>query len=603
MRWWRKWRELGIKEQLLFTNIAIVTIPLIMMGFQYFEASKSMVTNVARNQLHDTLVKNNEIMDAKLEQIKDYALGFSIDKDLETLLSKSYDAGDEYELFMLDKQINNIMNKYFLHSPDIFSVYLVTQPYIFGNSSARGYLPKQVFHETNLYRQAVEADGMLTWAPTYSFADVFHQEQMANFKFDYSRMFSALKLLYNVNFNFSNGDALGTKTRENPTLLINFNDDFFNKFYQDSAPEKHMYTFIVSKSGRIITHQDKEKVGKQADFPWLADIASQGTGIDTVTIDGQRMIIAYDTSKTTDWISVAAVSESFFVTDIVRVIRANVVTVVFVLLLLSIVISAFVSVTITRPIRSLNTAISQVGTGNFDLVVPEKGSLEIRKLIYKFNSMNSNIQNLIEENYKSAILKNEAEIKALNLQLDPHFMYNTLNIINLKLIKSNQDETSEIIMSLSTMLKYSLGSGNDLVMLEKDLSYTRSYIHIMQTRFEGKFHVEYHIDPRLYEFNVPKFFIQPLVENALIHGFKGMERNGELRIAGWMDEHYRYFCVEDNGIGISPERLRELSDPNSGSIGIANVRDRIRMVYGKPFDLNIESEVGKGTKITVQMPR
>ncbi|WEK54776.1 MAG: histidine kinase [Candidatus Cohnella colombiensis] len=600
---WNIWVNLGIKERLLFTNILLITIPLIMIGIQYYGASKSMVDNIARKNLHETIVKNNEIIDSKLEQIKEYILGFAVDKDLEELLSITYDSNDEYAMYLLDQEISNILNKYFLHSSDIYSVYLVTEPYIFGNSSARGYLPKQTFHQTDLYEQAIKADGKLTWAPTYSFVDMFKQPQMSSVSFDYSRMFSAIKLLNHVDFTYKREDIPDAQKGESPVLLVNFNDLFFNKIFENNIPINNMYYFVISKDGHYITHQDKEKLGQKVNFEWLDKVVSEGSGIDTVNIDGQRMIITYDTSKTTEWISVFAVREDFIVTDMIPVIRTNLFSAVIVLIIISLFISILVSTTITRPIRTLNAAISQVGYGNFNLIVPEKGSLEFRKLIYKFNSMNGKIQNLIEENYKSTIMKKEAEIKALNLQLNPHFMYNTLNIINLKLIKNGQDETSDIIMSLSTMLKYSLETGKDVILLERDLNYTKSYIHIMETRFEGKFKVEYHIDPRLYEFYVPKFFLQPLVENALIHGFNGLKRVGTLKISGWFQDDNRYFCVEDNGVGISEDKLRELLDENSSSIGINNVRDRIRIIYGEQIDFTIESEVSVGTKVIIQLPK
>ncbi len=133
--------------------------------------------------------------------------------------------------------------------------------------------------------------------------------------------------------------------------------------------------------------------------------------------------------------------------------------------------------------------------------------------------MNGKIQRLIEENYESKIKEKEAEITALNLQLDPHFMYNTLNLINLISVENGQDEVSEMIVSLSTMLKYTVKSQKPLVPFKDDWEYLKSYMYIIKKRFEGKFYFQYEMDPRLFVYGVPKFFLQPFVENALVHAF------------------------------------------------------------------------------------
>lgn len=595
------WENLGIRERLLITYILLVTIPMAIIGLQYFDTTKGLVSNIVRNNLHETVVKNNQIVDSKLEQIKEYSLGFVIDSDLANLFARTHTVDNKYDMYLLDQQITHILNKYFLHSPDIFSVYLLTNHYVFGNNPNRGYIPANIFHQTELFEQAAENEGKLAWAPTYSFVDMYRQPQMSDINFDYKYMFSALKLMNSTDFTFRRQAGTDVQT-ENPVLLVNFTDEFFRKIFDNNIPINNMYYFIISRDGRFVTHQDKSKLGEKVEFDWLNGAYQKGSGTDIVTIDGKRMIITYDMSTTTDWMSVFAVQEDFIISDVMPVIRSNVFSAVLVVTLVLLLISYLLSVMISRPIRSLNRAIGSMGRGNFEANIPEEGSYEFKKLINTFNSMNVEIQTLIQENYETTIMKKEAEIKALNLQLNPHFMYNTLNIINLKLIKNGQDETSEIIMSLSTMLKYSLETDDDVILLHKDMNYTKSYVHIMGKRFEGMFQVEYHIDPRLYEYYVPKFFLQPLVENALLHGFKDMAKPGLLSISGWLSGDKRYFCVEDNGVGMDENKLRELSSQPPASVGISNVRSRIKMIYGEEYDIVIESAPQNGTKITICLP-
>ena len=181
-------------------------------------------------------------------------------------------------------------------------------------------------------------------------------------------------------------------------------------------------------------------------------------------------------------------------------------------------------------------------------------------------------------------------------------MYNTLNLINLISVENGQDEVSEMIVSLSTMLKYTVKSQKPLVPFKDDWEYLKSYIYIMTKRFEGKFHFEYEMDPRLFVYGVPKFFLQPFVENALVHAFDSRHMEGIIKISCWIEDGNRYFRIEDNGKGIPKDMLERLLDEKNDSIGIQNVNKRIRITYGENYGLHIESEEGKGTKVTIWLP-
>lgn len=192
---------------------------------------------------------------------------------------------------------------------------------------------------------------------------------------------------------------------------------------------------------------------------------------------------------------------------------------------------------------------------------------------------------------------------ALNLQLDPHFMYNTLNVINLISVENGQDEISEMIVSLSKMLKYTVKATSDLVPFKGDWEYLQSYILIMTKRFEGHFHVDTDIDPLLFTYGVPKFFLQPFVENAFVHAFHGTRSGGILTITGRMDDKgCRVFEVTDNGSGISNEIMERILSDNDASVGIQNVNKRIKIMYGELYGVSFETILGKGTTVTIRLP-
>ncbi|MNJ57674.1 Sensor histidine kinase YpdA [compost metagenome] len=168
-------------------------------------------------------------------------------------------------------------------------------------------------------------------------------------------------------------------------------------------------------------------------------------------------------------------------------------------------------------------------------------------------------------------------------------------------LEKGEYEISDIVVSLSNMLKYLVRDDSALVTFEKDMMYLKSYIMIMSKRFEGSFDIEYDIDETLYGEEVPKFFLQPLVENAFVHGFKQLSRPGWLRIQCKEEGDYSIFSVEDNGCGISEEQLRAISSGEC-NVGLMNVNERIKAYYGDEFGLRLESTVGRGTRIVITLP-
>jgi two-component system sensor histidine kinase YesM len=271
--------------------------------------------------------------------------------------------------------------------------------------------------------------------------------------------------------------------------------------------------------------------------------------------------------------------------------------------LLSLILSSiYITRSFINPITMVTNAIDKTSEYNFDLVLEEKGGKELQNLIKTFNNMNKKIKSLIRENYEMLILKQQAQLQTMNLQLNPHFLYNILNIVNLQLIKNKQYDCSEMINDLSQMVKYLLKSDDFMENFKTDLEYTTHYINIINRRYKNKYKVVFDIDPELYNYKVPKFFLQPVIENVFVHAFEGIRRKGVLKVTCKIAGDKRVFIVEDNGKGIPPEDLALLNSDSNKSIGISNVRNRIRFIYGDQYCLKIDSEVDVGTTITITLP-
>lgn len=600
-------RRLSLRTQLIVSFIIVITIPLFIIGYRYYIESRNVISDIAEKNMYDVVKKNNQILDSKLNQAKDNILSFIVDKDLYSAFL-TIKPTDDYEINRLNKQVSVVMEKYFLHLKDIFSAQLATSYTTFYPDlpqiccGSKNFIPEGLFVKTRMYQEAVAEKGKIVWIPTYDFTEMFDVPYLKNSDIDYRYLFSAVEM---VTGTFFDGTTYSTAPSdiERPVLLVNYKEDFYRDVFKTSLSAKGSYYFVVTKDGQYVSHMDQKKIGKKDNYPWLQTLIDRGSGTARVKIDGEETILCFDTSSVTGWVSVVGIPSNKLLNDLLHTIKVYLVYSFILLIVLFILISYFLTGRITKPLLNLFKAFKQTGEGNFEISVNEKGSKELVVLSKRFMDMNEKIQKLINENYESKIKEKEAEITALNLQLDPHFMYNTLNLINLVSVENGQDEISEMIVSLSKMLKYTIKTNTDRVLFNNDWEYLQSYIYIMSKRFEDRFVVETNVDPRLLVYGVPKFFLQPFVENVFVHAFSERSKGGRLAINGRLEEDIRVFEVIDNGNGIDEGTVKRVLSSDTSSIGIQNVHKRIQIMYGEQYGVSIESKPGQGTKVTIRIPK
>lgn len=596
--------NLTIRTKLVITFVILITLPMVVIGGIYFATSTNVVSDIVEGNTYELVKKNNEIIDIKLSHIMSNMTSFIADEDFVNALDE-VNPDNNYSIMLADNRITQCLNKYFLQSQDLYSVQLATSYFMFGPrplamTTVKSLIPKDNFIDSEIYHIAKENSGKIQWIPTYDFGQMFRVPYLTDLDVDYKNMFSSV---VEINGSFYQ-DGLSTSIpadSEKPFLILNFKEDFFQQVYQNSISSEGSYYFVITQDGQIVSHKNQDMITKKVDLPWLKELMIRDSGSNIVEIDGKKMIACYSTSSVTGWVSVVVIPPSPLVKPIISVLSSYTVYIGIVLTLLSLLIAYFISMRITNPINKLIKAIKRTGEGNFDLKIQEEGGIESKDLIRMFNLMNERIHKLIKEKYEIEIKEKEAEITALNLQLNPHFMYNTLNMISLISLENGQDEISDMLISLSKMLKYSVKTSKNLAPFKMDIEYLKSYIHIMAKRFEGKFVVVYDIDPKLNDYVVPKFFLQPFVENSLLHGFESLGRLGVLRITCIMEGQLGYFCIEDNGNGMDAQMISQSIDSDT-SIGIQNVNKRIKIIYGDQYGVRIDSTIGLGTKVSISIP-
>lgn len=589
--------NIGLKQKLNITYIILIVIPIIIMTAVYYKISSDIIIKNAEDSSLKIVKNNNNLINLKLNKIVESSDAITLDNDLYDIVH-DYKESSASQLIALDKKINSILFKYFNNS-DVYSSHIITSYYNFGSGEIP--IPKNYFYTSKLYKIAQESNGSLTWVPTYKFTDVYNSNELEDMDIEYRYLFSAVKIINNLNRDNIRFDDLDENT-EKPLLIINFKPNLFKNIVESSIQYKDSQYFIFSSMGDTVYSTNSSDLATRKKPMWLEEIAENKSGKIKKDIDGKKMIICYDTIESTGWVSAVVIPVDSILIELASM-RYFILFLGIILIILASICASFISKSITKPIDKLLVAIKKMGEGKFSTKVQVNRNDEIGNLIKKFNEMDDKISTLIEENYISSIREKEAIIMSLNIQLNPHFLYNTLNIINWIAIENNEKEISKMIISLSSMLRYTAHNNEEISDFKKDLEWLKKYIYIMQNRFEDKFSVFYEIDEDVEFYKVPKLFLQPFVENSIIHGFSMIDSGGSLKITGRLEGEMVYFSVEDNGRGMDNKRIKEVMETNTDNIGIRNVNNRIKLIYGDKYGVTIQSEINRGTRITINLPK
>ena len=229
-------------------------------------------------------------------------------------------------------------------------------------------------------------------------------------------------------------------------------------------------------------------------------------------------------------------------------------------------------------------------------------------LASNFNDMAYNINDLVERVYQETLLKQQAELKSLRMQINPHFLYNTLETINWVSRIKGVSEIGEMAKALGDLMRTTI-SGSDFIKISEEIKNIENYLQIQTFRYREKLHTTIQIDPELYQLYIPKLILQPLVENSIVHGIENKFKNGEIEITGVLREQVVIITIKDNGVGMTQSEIDKIFNTeyvpealNHTKVGIRNVEKRIKLYYGENYGITITSKVNVGTTVIVRFP-
>lgn len=441
----------------------------------------------------------------------------------------------------------------------------------------------------------------------------------------YQKAISIPTALYLLGYNHNNDKIEALRTIYDDEyivkglIILSFDSRYFQRTFMSYNLNALEDIYLVNENCVVQCARDPMMVGTQLSQKYISRLIMRSGYFE----EGKNIVL-YHTLKNTypssawlfkGWrILVFADREKFF--GEIDYIKSSIAKYLVLCILFGAAISIAASSIINKPIRNLVQAMKNVQTGNFDITVSYSrvDSYEIAFLIKSFNYMLQEIKSLINNVYVERLMNKEMELKTLQNQMNPHFLFNTLQMISWKAREYNAENVCEMIENLSFLLSQNFRKNNNrFIPVKEELDYISNYIALVKMKFGEKISFNININKNIHGCLVPRFLLQPLIENSINHGIAKKFGKGTVNIVGKNVDTTLEFIVEDDGIGISREKLEELvseleikaahiTDEDMNHIGLINIYKRIKLLYGNESFFTIESEHFSGTKITIRIP-
>ena len=356
----------GFREKFILAFLILVPLLMYTIGRVYYDTTWEEIYSIAKNDIFAMTTKNNQIIDQKLQLANEYANGLIVDTDIETYLDQYQQAETAYEVFVLDRPISTILDKYFLYFKDVLTVNIMTKRLPYGSINATNVIPAEGFSQSSVCRQVLATNGYTLWIPTYNFFDEYQQAYLHLKGSAYQYVFSAAKLIRK----FDNGDYA--------ILILVFLDNVYaNVFHPDSDGSNGQF-LVFSKEGQTISSSDTDLFSPSVKDSLLAAIPDDGRGVNLVNLNGDEYIVGYQTSSVTDWISCIVISKSELMKSPLQSIIRNLLIILFVLLIALLLFLSFLSFKLFKPLDELYSGMYKSGHGEFDVEILESGMAEMR---------------------------------------------------------------------------------------------------------------------------------------------------------------------------------------------------------------------------------
>lgn len=561
-------RDRKLRYKLLGIYIFIGTIPMLLLGILVYYQQRTTLIEKEHNNITDALTQGVSRLDSQMlvyDNLSDY---IAFNSPISDVLNSEYDSTYEmYEQYTdyVDPVLSSL--KYF--NPNINQLTIYVDKDIVRHDTTVAPL-KDILGEK--WYQEMELSQKVQWKVDVDEKKIFNIRTMPILE-----QTGQLGVLY---------------------VEVNY-QDLFAGFDEISQEEYGLYIFneedeAIYQSSHFSGSNDKYKLSDKEVLKEYQKI-KQGQ-------QSKYMVVLSDTN-TKGW-KVMIYRPDQLILDAVQNLLLLVLGILAICILTSVAAAFAFSKLVVKDIEKLQKNMESVEHGDMTIQVTSDAQDEIGDLIRGFGSMIGKINHLINEVYEGKLLQRKYEMRALQAQINPHFLYNSLSLINWKALEAGKEDISKLTLALSSFYRTSLNRGNNILTIEKEIENMKSYLEIQSCMHDDSFDVTMDIDESIFPYETLNLLLQPLVENSIEHGIDLLEnRKGYIKIIGRADNEKIYLIVEDNGIGIEPDILASILEFKTRGYGVRNVNERIKLFYGEEYQLQIESEVGKGTRSTITIPK
>ncbi|MFB5678885.1 sensor histidine kinase [Paenibacillus terreus] len=389
--------------------------------------------------------------------------------------------------------------------------------------------------------------------------------------------------------------------------IVRFNLDEENlyRIFSNLQYNAGAQIFLLDSKGLVLSSTERNLVGSKLDYVAnIQEIFNTKEGYLEKTIDDDKKVAFYYTIEEPDWKLVQIIPEKSFST-LRRTINLILLIAILLCLFFGVLFSFVQHKYLLKPLQLLRKEMMKLKSGNFNIALTVDSKDEIGDISNGFLRMVHQLKEMINDVYVGRIKQREAEIKALEAQINPHFLYNTLDSIHWLALKQKNYDVSEQIEALAELFKHVLNKGEPFVTIRQEVDFLENYMLIQKRKYGQRVKLRIHVDPVLMNYKMPKLVLQPLVENAIVHGLEQVIDGGVIEVSVTRAEQGIRFIVIDNGLGTDEAKIHQMMNQEGEKknvFALKNIDDRIKISYGPEYGLHFTSKHGVGTRVEVYIP-
>lgn len=585
---------MSFKQKLIITFMVFIVLPLVALGFgTYYFYSQAMEQKVS-GFVEQVAVSTASNIEMHIKELEKFTLLPYYNRELQDLLTLE-DTPAAMTALEKKETIEKNFSLWQSQRESVQRIYYFSFP---------GLEPRRIYNQG--YLPSSFTVEMMPWYEEFSQSEdnvrfITLHKPIANYFNDVNdehKVFSLIRKIYK-----------STTLEEYAGYFeVDFKLDEVERIMQLVNREENGSFFITDQTGQMIY------ANQALDYDIMAELGESllaGQGKQMLRFGHEKNIVVASQVGEYGWTVVGSVPVAQIMSGIVNV-RNSMIVLGVVLILIAILTSTVFSLQLTKPIYRLITLIKRVEKEDFQITYDNPPRNEIGHLIKSVIRMSTRLDETIRNLYQAEIVRKESELQSLKAQINPHFLFNTLETIKMKAEVDEADDTVKMVTALGKLVKASVFRGNDFITFQEEMASIKNYFYIQESRYATRFDMSIEVEEAILGCYVPKIIIQPLIENAFYHGLEMKQGKGNLRVVAGAEEGAIRIQVIDDGLGMSKERLEQLEQQfqnsmayisKSGrSIGLTNVYARMQLYFGSEFTMAIDSEPGEGTVVTLRFP-